>query len=233
MHIEQIWRYPIKSVGGEQLTEAEVTPTGIRHDRGWGLVDNDTGNVLTGRREPQLLMATARVIDDAPVVTTDDGRELRTSDELSDWLGRPVTLAAAAGNDGGTYEVPLDFENDAEWVSWQGPGDAWHDSPRARISLVTAATLRDWDFRRFRTNVLLSGEGEDDLVGQTVRLGEATLDVGKQIDRCVMVTRPQPGLERDLDVLRTINKERGTFLAVGATITEPGRIGVGDALSPA
>jgi hypothetical protein len=148
----------------------------------------------------------------------DDGRELRSSVDFSEWLDRPVTLTAAAGQDGGTYEVPLDFENDDAWVSWQGPGDAWHDSTVSRVSLVTTATLGDWDRRRFRTNVILDGAGEDELIGDEIDLGGARLGVMKQIDRCVMVTRPQPGLERDLDVLRTINAQRATFLAVGALV---------------
>jgi hypothetical protein len=45
-----------------------------------------------------------------------------------------------------------------------------------------------------------------------------------------MVTRPQPGLARDLDVLKTINKERAGNLAIGAVVRAPGRVGVGDAL---
>ena len=44
-----------------------------------------------------------------------------------------------------------------------------------------------------------------------------------------MVTRPQPGdVERDLDVLRTIHREREGCLAVGATVDAPGTVTVGD-----
>lgn len=230
MRVLDIWRFPIKSIGGERLDEATIGEFGIAHDRGWGLVDDTTGNVLTARREPQLLMASARIEDGEPVVTTDTGDELRTSEELSDWLGRPVTLASASGQDGGTYEVPLDFENDDGWVSWQGPGDAWHDSTVSRVSLVSTTTLRDWDRRRFRTNIILDGAGEDELVGREIDLGESRLGVTKQIDRCVMVTRPQPGFGRDLDVLRTINNERETKLAVGALVVRGGTVRVGDEL---
>jgi hypothetical protein len=46
-----------------------------------------------------------------------------------------------------------------------------------------------------------------------------------------MVTRPQPeGIERDLDVLRTIARERQNRLAVGALVSEPGTLKVGDSL---
>lgn len=228
MRILEIWRYPVKSVGGERLDHADVATTGITHDRGWGLVDDDTGNVLTARREPRLLFGSARVVDGAPVITTDDGAELRTSAEMSAWLDRPVTLTAAAGREGGTYEVPTDFENDADWTSWQGPGDAWHDSTRARVSLVSTTSLGDWDVRRFRPNLVVDGENEDAFVGHAITVGTARLTVEKHIDRCVIVTRPQPGLERDLDVLRTINATRGATLAIGALVASPGTVAVGD-----
>ena len=229
MRVLELWRYPIKSVGGEQLDRAEVTDLGIAGDRGWGLVDEPTGNVLTARREPRLLMATCRVVDGEPITTTDDGRELTTSADYSEWLDRPVRLEAA-GADGGTYENPMDVENDADWVSWQGPGGAWHDSGRARLSIVTASTLGDWDLRRFRVNVVVDGEGENDLIGGTITIGSTGLDVIKGIERCVMVTRPQPGLDRDLEVLKTINRERDGVLSVGATVNQIGTIAVGDEL---
>lgn len=47
-----------------------------------------------------------------------------------------------------------------------------------------------------------------------------------------MTTRPQPdGIERDLDVLRTIAGERDACLAVGALVASPGVVRVGDELS--
>ena len=65
-----------------------------------------------------------------------------------------------------------------------------------------------------------------------MRGGTAELDVVKEIDRCVMVTRPQPdGIDRDLDVLRTITKERAGNLGVGALVTAVGAVAVGDPLS--
>ncbi len=233
--ISQIWRYPVKSMGGEQLESAELTELGIAHDRGWGVFDVETGNVLTARRTPELLFARASVVDDELVVDGPDGLALRgtgaeTDAAMSAWLGRPVELRAA-GSDGGTYENPMDFENDAEWVSWTGPGGAWHDSTKSRVSIVSEESLGSWDLARFRTNVLVSGSGEDDLVGSPAQLGAAVLDVTKRIDRCVMITRPQPGLDRDLDLLKHINAEHERCLSVGALITTPGSIAVGDSFS--
>lgn len=232
MRVAELWRYPVKSLGGERLASAHLGEIGIDGDRWWGLVDTSTGNVLTARREPRLLFASARLLDaEHVVVTLPDGTETDDDDALSAWLERPVTLRRAGG-EGGRYEAPLDFELDERWVSWQGPGRAWHDSAASRVSLVSTATLGSWDRRRFRPNIVLDGSGEDDLVGSDVTLGGCRLTLTKQIDRCVMVTRAQPGLERDLDVLRTVNRERASLLAVGALVATEGTVTVGDELRP-
>ncbi len=237
MRVTEIWRYPVKSVGGETLLEAEVTDLGVVGDRGWSIYDVDTGTTLTARRSPDLLFASARIVDGDVVMTLPDGGEVGHGDDarLSAWLGRDVELRAAGEHNlevGGTYEVPLDVENDADWVSWQGPGGAFHDSTRSRVSLVSEATLGDWDRRRFRTNLITDGADEDDLVGGAISIGDVRLDVVKQIDRCVMVTRPQPGLSRDLDILKAINADRATFLAVGCLVAAPGSIALGDEIHP-
>ncbi|MFW5933449.1 MAG: MOSC domain-containing protein [Actinomycetota bacterium] len=229
VRVAAVWRYPVKSMQGEALEVTDVGEHGIPGDRAFGIVDLATGHVLTARREPQLLTAAASWHDDRVEITLPDGRPLETDEALSAWLGRPVRLARA-GATGGTYENPMDAEHESDWVTWQGPGHAWHDSRRTRVSLVSTTTLGSWAPARFRVNVLLDGGGEDALVGSRVRLGTAELDIVKHIDRCVMVTRAQPGLEVDHEVLRAIHRERGGNLAVGALVAAPGRVAVGDAL---
>lgn len=236
MHIEQIWRYPVKSVGGELLEAASVTNVGIEGDRAWAVQDNSSGAFLTGRRQPELLMATATVVDGQAVLTLPDGTETNDDGELSTWLGKDVSLVRAAADSVGTYEIQLDFETETgEWFQWQGPAGSFHDSTVSQVSLVSTFNLRDWDRRRFRTNIILDGasveSNEDHLVESSVEIGSAKFLVTKAIDRCIMVTRPQPdGIERDLDVLRTINAERATLLSVGAMIETAGQIAVGDQL---
>lgn len=230
LEVTALWRYPVKSLRGEPLDATDVDRHGFPGDRAFGIVDEATGHVLTGRREPRLLFVTARWQDGDVEIEGPDGQRLDTDDALSAWLGRPVRLARA-GATGGTYENPRDAEHESDWVTWQGPAHAWHDSGRARVSLVSTATLGTWAPQRFRANVVLAGNGEDDLVGSQVDLGTATLDVTQQINRCVMVTRAQPGLEVDRDVLRAIHRERDGALAVGALVTTPGRVTVGDTLT--
>ncbi len=234
--VTQIWRYPVKSVGGEAVPSVEVTDIGLAGDRAFGVYDLATDTVLTARRTPELLMASAHWDGEHVTIRLPDGTETNEDAELSRWLERDVELRAAAGRDGGTYEVPLDFEHDADWHSWQGPPDAWHDSARTRVSLLANPSLRSWNWRRFRANLQIDGAGEpgaeNDWVGSAVSVGDSVeLDVKKQVDRCVIVTRPQPGLDRDLGVLRTVNAELGGMLGIGALVTKTGTISVGDAIA--
>lgn len=228
----ELWRYPVKSMQGEPLDLAEIGPKGIVGDRHWALLDVATGRALTARREPALLHASARLAAAGVEIDLPHGPTSGDDRELSAWLGRDVTLREATPSERGTYESPLDAEDEEHgpWAEWSGPMGSFHDSTRTRVSIVSTATIGQWDRRRFRANVVVDGTGEDDLVGQRARIGDAVVEVVKRIDRCVMVTRPQPGLGRDLDVLRTITRERGGFLAVGALVREPGPVRVGDEL---
>ena len=234
VRVAELWRYPVKSLQGERLESVEVTEDGLEGDRRFAIYDVVTGLGLTARRQPELLFAAARMVEGGAVeITLPDGSVARDDHDLSAWLGRPVTLVPVEGDRERRYENVVDFEHEptSEWVEFVGPEGAFHDNPTARVSLVSTGTTGSWDRRRFRPNVLLEGEGEDELVGSSVRLGDARLDVNMRIERCVMTTRPQPGLGRDLDVLRTIARERDACLAIGALVAQPGAVRVGDPLA--
>jgi uncharacterized protein YcbX len=231
VRVAELWRYPVKSLQGEQLDGAAVTDSGIVGDRAYAIFDLDTGLGLTARRVPELLFASARLVapDRPPEITLPDGSIACGDTALSHWLGRRVALRAAADVEERRYENPLDAEHDADWVVFDGAPGPFHDSARTRVSLVSTGTLGAWDRRRFRANVLLDGEGEDELVGSQITIGDATLDIVKRLLRCVITTRPQPdGIERDLDVFKTINRERAGCLAIGALVAQPGTMAVGD-----
>jgi len=233
MRVKELWRYPVKSLLGERLGSVLVTPDGFEGDRRFAIYDLERGFGLTARRVPELLFASARLREDGSAeITLPDGSTPRSDEDLCDWLSRKVALRSSNSTVTRLFENPEDFENDADWAPFEGADGPFHDSAHTRVSLVSTTTIGDWDRRRFRSNVLLEGEGEDDLVGSEVVLGEARLNVGNQIDRCVMTTRPQEGgIERDLSVLRTIARERGNNLAVGALVTQPGIVRVGDELT--
>lgn len=236
MQVREIWRFPVKSMGGERLDAADAVETGLVGDRAFALFDTSTGFGLTARRVPELLFAAATLTADGGArITLPDGREAADDAALSEWLGRAVTLRAADEPGSRQYENPADFEDEqGSWEPFDGSRGAFHDTARATVSLLSLSTIGSWDRRRFRANVIVDGEGEDDLVGQQVSVGAARLDLHMRIGRCVMVTRPQPdGIDKDLDVLRRIHRERGGDLAVGALVSTPGRLAVGDDVRPA
>ena len=234
MLITELWRYPVKSLQGEQLDAVEVTGAGLRGDRAYAIFDAETGLGLTARRVPQLLFASARLHDDGTAeITLPNGAVAKDDDALSRWLDRRVTLRSANDDVQPRYENVADFEHEATsaWELFEGGTSAFHDSPEAVVSLLSYATIPDWAPRRFRANLLFDGVSEETLVGSRLKLGDAELDVGDCLERCVMVTRPQPeGIDKDLDVLRTIHRQREGCLAVGALVATPGTVHVGDEL---
>ncbi len=236
MRVLEIWRYPVKSMQGERLDSAEVTPAGLVGDRRFALFDADTGFGLTARRHPELLHAVARGHDDGSVIVTlPDGSAADDEAAFSRWLGRPVTVRGGDVPGPRDYENPDDFEDETAgaWHPFRGATGAFHDTPEGTVSLLSTGSLGGWDRRRFRPNLLLDGSGEEDLIGSRVRVGTAVLAVFEAIPRCVMVTRSQPGgIDRDLEVLRSIHRDRGGLLAVAASVVRAGRINRGDEVRP-
>ncbi len=236
--VTDIWRYPVKSMLGERLDEASIGTDGIEGDRAWSLVEANSGISLTARRRPELLMAQARFISaDEVVITLPDGTETDSDEDLTSWLGQSVELRQATPESTGTFQTQADATETGEWFEWNGPTGSFHDSTKTKVSLVSLQTLGEWDRRRFRINVITDGHSEDTLVERRLSIGgSVVLDVLKQIDRCVMVTRPQPGLmgepelARHLDVLKSISRDRGGLLGIGALVEHTGTISVGDSL---
>ena len=102
--IKEIWRYPVKSMAGEQLESTTVDSLGIPGDRGWALRDETTGEITNGKRFPLLMQCAARYRSEpvgatipAVDITLPDGSTTATdavdiNERLSELLGKPVTL---------------------------------------------------------------------------------------------------------------------------------------------
>jgi len=244
--VTSIWRHPVKSLRGERLTEGLIDADGLRGDRRWGIRDEATGRILTGRREPPLLFASAALDGDGqPVVALPDGTTCggvgpATDAALSAWLSRPVSLVPAAGAPGGSAEFFADATDDTSTaIEWTMPPGRFVDA--MPLLVLTEASLRagqmlhpegDWDVRRFRPNVLvaLDAEGwvEDGWCGRALRVGSAVLAPQQPCVRCTMVTRPQPELDRDLDIYRTLARHHGGTFGAWTAVERPGTVRIGD-----
>jgi uncharacterized protein YcbX len=246
--VTQIWRRPVKSMQGERLDATPIGDRGVVGDRRWGIRELSSGRVLSAKREGRLLEAEARLAGDQPVVRLPDSTELQgvgplTDEALSTWLGFGVSLVEAEPNERPRYEMPIDFEDDGSPLYEYGSSvGTFHDS--SPVHLLTTASLRAaralhpdgmWDERRFRPTFLLDAAGdefvEDGWVDAEVGIGMARLRVRRPCERCVMTTRAQPGLPRDLDVLRTLTRSHDGSLGVLAAVVDAGRVAIGDAVT--
>ena len=224
-----IFRYPVKSMGGESPERVRVTARGLAGDRFWAVRTPDGGlgsgkNTRRFRRVDGLLDLSARLTADGAVIVLPDGTagpvaDPGTARRLSALLGRPVTLAPET-------DVP---HHD--------------DSP---VHLVTTASVRRFgelagtpvDVRRLRPNLVLEvpGDGfvEDDWPGRRLAVGpEVVLAIGEPMPRCVMVNAAQPGLAHDPRLLRALAAGHDLELGVQATVERGGTIAVGDPVRPA
>jgi uncharacterized protein YcbX len=99
-HVSELWRYPVKSMLGERVDAADLGEGGVPGDRGYALLDVETGKIASAKR-PQLWR---RMLELA--IESDGGRDVTVrfpngdahaaddglNDPLSDFLGRRVRL---------------------------------------------------------------------------------------------------------------------------------------------
>lgn len=113
--IAALWRFPVKSMLGEELDATEVSSSGLAGDRAYALIDPATGKVVSAKNPrlwPNLLGCRARFLepphageDPPPVrITLPDGTSVTSDDPnvdtfVSNFLGRKVRLARAAPAD--------------------------------------------------------------------------------------------------------------------------------------
>ena len=223
--VTELWRFPVKSMAGEQLEEAKLGWHGFAGDRRWAFVRSDTPRSgfpwLTIREEPRLahyrpyLRDRARPDSSETWVRTPDGDELDVIDP-----------ALAAGLAPGARAIKLD----------RGIFDALPVSLLSRQSVAGIATLvgRPLEPGRFRANIVVDADGtfpEDEWVGTTLVLGTARVRIDARDQRCALINVDPGSLERDPAVLKTIGRERDTCLGVYGSSVQPGVVRVGDTVA--
>ncbi len=106
--IAELWRFPVKSMGGEQLEEIEITSHGVVRERAYALLNLDTGKVVSAKGSklyPDLLKCSARYVltpsrsgkISSVIVTLANGGVVNSDDpssneKLSKFFGRQIQL---------------------------------------------------------------------------------------------------------------------------------------------
>jgi uncharacterized protein YcbX len=104
-HVDELWRYPVKSMRGERRSTVQVCERyGIPGDRGWALRDEKVGEIRGARKMPPLIRCQARYLEEPDAastptveITLPDGDRVTSTDpdvndRLSAVVGREVTL---------------------------------------------------------------------------------------------------------------------------------------------
>jgi uncharacterized protein len=239
--IEQIWRYPIKSLRGEPVETSLVDTRGLLGDRLWALRD-DEGKLGSGKNSrrfrrfpgPALLSLSSRYPVEPstapegiepPVVLGPDGREYPVRDGSADrYFQRESGLATLQ-------------------VAREGDVNHFDEEP---VSLIGTATLR-WveeqlpgiatDARRFRPNLVVRTTRpfeEEEWVGRTVHVGAADdaveLVFTHVLERCVMTVSEQADLPPAPGMLKLLGQrvDQPLRLAIVGAVTKPGVVRRGD-----
>lgn len=213
MELTAIWRYPVKSLAGEQVEMARVGPGGVEGDRVAHLAVGET--VISARARPRLLGLQGGLDDDGrPTVDGHDVagqaaaelvRQAVHADAIERTNGAPVRLVETSA---GRFDVlPILLLTDGA---------------------LTAAGL---DQRRLRPNLVVSGAPwplERDWVGRRLAVGDIVIEAMRARPRCVVVTVDPDDLRRDHDVLRGLVDRFDGCLGLDCAVVTGGTVRVGD-----
>lgn len=246
-----LWRYPVKSMGGEVLSSIEAGEDGFVGDRAYGLIDVATGVLLSAKRHPKLLEASAKFRSDGEVsinLPTEPGVGVAVASDdksidsdLSDWLGLRVRLTRPVIRERSRIEIEfVDQPTVMEFLTRPGyffDGSVLHVLTTASLASARALYPQgDWRPERFRPNVLVetlaeAGWAEDDWVGKSVEVSGMSIEVTKPCDRCVLVTRAVGGFDADKQILQTLAQHHDANLGIKANVLGVGVVRVGDSVA--
>ena len=207
--VVSLWRYPVKSMMGEELNSSEVTDRGLLGDRTFALVDSVDGKVVSAknpRKWPNMFDFRAQLALPNVNISLPDGRVVNSSDKGI-----------------GTF-----FDVSTVHVLTTATLDCFRELyPEGRF-----------ETRRFRPNVVVQTASDEkrfaekDWIGQTVAFGpEVRLNIMRECKRCVMTTLAQGDLPKDPGILRTVARHNDVKLGVYASVVRGGTIRRGDRVS--
>jgi uncharacterized protein len=205
MYVKELWRFPVKSLRGERLTEARLTDDGVVGDRLVHVRQN--GNVVTARTRHRLLGLQA--------TTGPDGEPLV---EGLPWrqpaVRRALVEAAGPGAEAVAYQGRERFDVLPLLVATDGGIEAF-----------------GYSGRRLRPNIIIGdvlGLAERSWPGKALRIGDVLIGLYSLRARCIVTTIDPDTGEQDLNVLRRIHSRFESRLALNCWVAQPGTIAVGD-----
>lgn len=251
VRIAQLFRYPVKSMLGEELAAADVTQRGLPGDRSFAIFDPADNKIVSAKaahKWPLMFRFRSELANGAARITFPDGSSLLTDSpdihaRLTAAMGREARLVSDSVAERTIEMVGFDPDHpDHQQIfSFDLAANGFFDSrPIHILTTATLARLKQlypegaFDVARFRPNLLVETEGSDFLenawIGRTVAIGDVRLRIDKPCGRCIMTTLPQGDLPRDTGILRTAARHNRANIGVLASVVAPGHLRRGDSI---
>lgn len=222
-----LWRYPVKSMAPEPLTEIDVSWHGFAGDRRWAFIREEAPRSgfpwLTIRERADMSHYVPTFADPAQpdrssvIVRTPSGASYDVLDP---------SLAAELYPSGAR-------------VIKQNRG-VFDTFPLSLITTQSIAALGDQvgtrlEVERFRPNILVEASArapfaEDEWVGCVLRIGGMRMRIDKRDGRCSIITIDPLTGARNLEILRMVTRDRGSCIGVYGSTVQPGRVAVGESV---
>ncbi len=228
--IEEIWRYPVSSLGGEALTSAAIGEKGVAGDRLWAIVDAATGKAAQPEKEARwqpALFLLSRWSKDGPEIGFPDGVWRRSNDaeldaRLSDHFGFAVAVRPYQA---GESVVSAEHRYTPSPLHLIATGSLAH--------LAAVSGRNGVDRRRFRANLLVRTTGEPAFqekgwMGHQLQMGDVVLHGEEETKRCGLTLISQPDIDEDPEILRSILRHNKRNFGIYCSVSKTGRIAVGD-----
>jgi uncharacterized protein YcbX len=209
MFVKELWRYPVKSMAGEQVQTIELTRGGFADDRKI-LVLGSNGHIITSRTHHRLLGLKGTLGNDGAARISGHHWDSTEALEL-------VNKAVGPG---------------AKLVSYEGVER--FDVLPLLVATDGAIEHMGFDARRLRPNVIVGGVKdleERKWESRNLRVGDAIIHAAQLRRRCVMTTYDPDTLEQDRNVLRRIVQELDGTMALDCSVMQGGVLRVGDSVT--
>jgi uncharacterized protein YcbX len=231
--VETIFRYPVKSMAGERLEDANLGWYGLDGDRRLAFRRMDDGSGmpwLTASKLPDLLLFAPQRCEDS--VHGDLPSHVRTPDGQE----RPVFGEELAGEVGRRYGAPVQMMQLRHGIF-----------DEACISVIASDTVREigrlagrsLDIRRFRPNVVVrllrsGGFQEDKWLSGVLSFGEGNdapaLAVTMRDERCGMVNLDPDSAKSAPEVMKVIVRANQNNAGIYGAVIRTGRLAVGQSI---
>lgn len=253
--VESLWRYPVKSMGGEMLTESFMGFSGVYGDRCYAFKNSGARKgfpYLNANVQQQMLLYRPKFRHPERTVKPPNLTEAMSiapgvtpaNAEPEDMMLDVVTPSGAvvAIDNPALIEMLGEGLRGENHLTLVRSDRALTDCrPISLISLQTVRHIeeelgRPVDKRRFRSNIYLNltsehGFAEDELVGRKLRLGsKAEVAVLERDPRCKMISLDPDTGEHNPEIFRKVAQAHEAFAGVYCAVLVEGVLSVGDAV---